>query len=209
MIDYHELLNRYEELQRLSTKAVEAIDRLVSQSEGVYGLHKNDDGAPWDDLFQGGHFESWLKDVDALRVRLQETALKPTEMSDVDRKSNDARIVTWLRKRADEWQTREGPHDEPKNECNCSFECGESISYRVIADAIEADEHADTKPKIWDNDLIQFARLLAEINANVAFPSTDLKALCESMDLPVDRVNELFDRADKVWEESKKRLRSE
>lgn len=52
----------------------------------------------------------------------------------------------------------------------------------------------------WDNDKIQFARLLTEISANC---DIDLGVLSEVMDLPVYRVNTLFDRAHQVFESAK------
>jgi hypothetical protein len=55
----------------------------------------------------------------------------------------------------------------------------------------------------WDNNLIQFARLLCEINAT---QDINIVTLCESMDLTTDDVNELFDRANEVWEQAKERL---
>jgi hypothetical protein len=59
----------------------------------------------------------------------------------------------------------------------------------------------------WDNDLIQFARLLSEIdaNVNVDIKSADFQSLCASMDLTPDKVRELMDRAQEVWEEAKAR----
>lgn len=59
----------------------------------------------------------------------------------------------------------------------------------------------------WENDMTQFARLLCEINATLDVKPEDWKALRASMDLELDQLNELFDRANKVWEEAKKRLR--
>ncbi len=56
----------------------------------------------------------------------------------------------------------------------------------------------------WNDDSIQFARLLAEINATQN--DLDLRALAESMDLSIDEINELFDRADIAWEKVKKSL---
>jgi hypothetical protein len=50
----------------------------------------------------------------------------------------------------------------------------------------------------WDNDMIQFPRLLAEIMATQ--DKIDFKALAESMDLTEDNVHELFDRAQLSWE---------
>ncbi len=37
-----------------------AVQGLIDESHGVYGLHRNDDGAPWDELLAGGRFEGWL-----------------------------------------------------------------------------------------------------------------------------------------------------
>jgi len=54
---------------------------------------------------------------------------------------------------------------------------------------------------MWDNNLVQFARLLCEINATQDNLSID--ALCDAMDLIPSEVNELFDRAHDVWEEAK------
>ena len=63
-----------------------------------------------------------------------------------------AAIVRWLRHRADEWQTEEGPHDEPGPGCTCSFQCNEAITYRIVADAIEEGEH------VGDEDALLAAR---------------------------------------------------
>lgn len=53
----------------------------------------------------------------------------------------------------------------------------------------------------WDRDDIQFPRLLAEINATQ--DTLNLQALADSMDLSVDDVNSLFDRAGNAWESIK------
>lgn len=55
----------------------------------------------------------------------------------------------------------------------------------------------------WSDDLVQFARLLDEINGSQAL---NYAPLCESMDLTAEQINELFDRAMTVFEESKRRL---
>lgn len=55
--------------------------------------------------------------------------------------------------------------------------------------------------KNWENNAIQFPRLLAEIVATQEH--LDIPALAESMDLSVEEVNELFDRADQAWESIK------
>ena len=54
---------------------------------------------------------------------------------------------------------------------------------------------------MWNNDLVQFARLLCEIVATQ--DSLDSAELCKSMDLEHDELNELFDRAHEAWEDFK------
>lgn len=53
---------------------------------------------------------------------------------------------------------------------------------------------------MWENDEIQFPRLLAEI---VATQDLDYDALCEAMDITEDDIDELFDRAQERWEQIK------
>lgn len=53
---------------------------------------------------------------------------------------------------------------------------------------------------VWNNNLVQFARLLAEINAT---QEIDRDALLESMDIRPSELDELFDRAHDVWEKAK------
>lgn len=52
----------------------------------------------------------------------------------------------------------------------------------------------------WLNNAIQFPRLLAEIAAT---QSLDLQALAESMDVTIEELNDLFDRANNAWEDIK------
>lgn len=54
---------------------------------------------------------------------------------------------------------------------------------------------------LWDDDLIQFARLISELVA--IQDRIDIKALGTSMDLSKDSVIELIHRAETVWEEAK------
>ena len=51
---------------------------------------------------------------------------------------------------------------------------------------------------LWENDHVQFARLLAEIVATQE--KLDIDALCTSMDLTPDDIDELFERAQMCWE---------
>lgn len=41
-----------------------AVEKLIDESYGVEGLHRNGDIASWGDLRTGGHFENWLIDFD-------------------------------------------------------------------------------------------------------------------------------------------------
>ena len=54
---------------------------------------------------------------------------------------------------------------------------------------------------MWENNEIQFARLLCEIVA--IQDNLDFDGLCESMDLNVADLQDLFDRADDVFERAK------
>lgn len=51
---------------------------------------------------------------------------------------------------------------------------------------------------LWYDNSIQFPRLLAEIVATQ--DKLDLPALAESMDVTVEEINELLDRAQREWE---------
>ena len=54
---------------------------------------------------------------------------------------------------------------------------------------------------LWDNNEIQFARLLCELVAACRLP--ELPEVARSMDLSLDELNSLFERANDVWEASK------
>ena len=57
--------------------------------------------------------------------------------------------------------------------------------------------------KTWENNTIQFARLLAEIASTVEFTESDMAELCFNMDLEPADIDELFDRAQERWEDIK------
>ena len=44
---------------------IKAVENLIGDSHGVYGLHLNGDLSPWDELLAGGHYEGWLFDFSA------------------------------------------------------------------------------------------------------------------------------------------------
>ena len=58
---------------------------------------------------------------------------------------------------------------------------------------------------MWNSDLIQFPRLLAEINA-VGLNKSQVKQLCESMDLKEKEIKQVFDRAEREWDKIKKEV---
>lgn len=58
----------------------------------------------------------------------------------------------------------------------------------------------------WENDFVQFARMLSEINSTVDLPPEDWKKLEESMDLEIGDIDNIFDRAMEVFERSKERI---
>jgi hypothetical protein len=56
--------NHYEDKGKTLEAGIKSVVELIDDSEGVYGLHLNGDGAPWDSLRTGGSFEEWLLDFD-------------------------------------------------------------------------------------------------------------------------------------------------
>lgn len=87
-------------------------------------------------------------------------------------------------------------------------ECADGIKFEHLMMARQLSNFDDQYPDVavqdpWDDDRIQFARLLCEIVADQAQP---LHALGVSMNLPAARINEIFERAHKVWEASKKAI---
>lgn len=59
------------EVAEAAQKLVSAVDDLISESHGVYGLHQNGDIAPWDTLTEGGQFEDWLLALSGARAALK------------------------------------------------------------------------------------------------------------------------------------------
>lgn len=58
---------------------------------------------------------------------------------------------------------------------------------------------------IWDNDMVQLARLLSEIHG-VGLDEAHMEDLCNSMDLDADRIKELLCRAEHALEKYKPRM---
>jgi hypothetical protein len=60
--------------------------------------------------------------------------------------------------------------------------------------------------RIWNDNNLQFPRLLAEIVATVNISPRDRDALLESMDITEDELDELFDRAQTEFENIKEQV---
>lgn len=60
--------------------------------------------------------------------------------------------------------------------------------------------------KLWKNNKVQFARLLAEIEA-VGLTGDQRKSLCDSMDLDLVELDELFERAQTEFQTIKESLK--
>lgn len=57
-------MNQQESKEGKLIKGLLAVEALISESDGVSGLHLNGDDATWDSLRTGGYFEEWLLDFD-------------------------------------------------------------------------------------------------------------------------------------------------
>lgn len=72
---------------------------------------------------------------------------------------------------------------------------------------VEYRSETDPKPGTWEDDFTQFARLIAEFNAAGAPSSRQIKTMMESMDLSMEDIHELMDRAEAAWFKIKEKLR--
>lgn len=63
--------------------------------------------------------------------------------------------------------------------------------------------NADGDLDLWKHNLVQFARLICEIDATQELDFEDLGA---SMDLKMEDIHELLERAHKVWEDAKRKV---
>jgi hypothetical protein len=59
-------------IRDIAARVLSDLDDLIAESHGVYGLHRNGDPAPWEELTEGGQFEEWLGSIETLRVALSE-----------------------------------------------------------------------------------------------------------------------------------------
>lgn len=63
LADSLELKEQRDELLAKLESLVGDVKALIEDSGGVYGLHKNGDPAPWDELVAGGSYEEWLRSL--------------------------------------------------------------------------------------------------------------------------------------------------
>ena len=61
----------------------------------------------------------------------------------------------------------------------------------------------------WENNDIQFPRLLAEIMGTLDFTNEQWEELCASMDLAPEEIMEVFERAMAVWDRIKQHTAAE
>ena len=73
--------------------------------------------------------------------------------------------------------------------------------------AVEAPVLPSQENPLWENNEIQFARLLEEVAANVDITGDEVVSMQQSMDLSDEDFNELWDRAHRVWEAAKEASR--
>jgi len=59
---------------------------------------------------------------------------------------------------------------------------------------------------LWDNNKLQFGRLIAELEATGAFTEEVLDKLCNEMDLTVPDICCCIERAQQLWDETKERV---
>lgn len=77
------------------------------------------------------------------------------------------------------------------------------MTLETAAETVNSSQ--DSENRVWEDNRIQFPRLISEI---MATQDLDLECLAESMDLTIDEVNELFDRASEEWESIKAKKRN-
>jgi hypothetical protein len=69
--------------------------------------------------------------------------------------------------------------------------------------------NVETEPALWDNDLVQFARLISEMQAEGCFTAEVMAKLVNATDLSALDICALIDRADVVFQQTKSKIMSE
>ncbi len=67
-------------------------------------------------------------------------------------------------------------------------------------------DEADKEPSAWEDDAIQFPRLIAELETVGAFSAPVIKALTEEMAISKQELNELVDRAQTAFDKVKSQI---
>jgi hypothetical protein len=76
-----------------------------------------------------------------------------------------------------------------------------SRSLKEVLEKQVADGSWDTKSINWDIDVIQFPRLISELQACGAITRRVMAALCHSMDLKPRDLEDLLERARTKWDQ--------
>jgi len=90
----------------------------------------------------------------------------------------------------------------PAEKCDCGCDLFLCKRHKNI----QRHHHIKANPKadLWENNELQFARLICEIVAN--HETLNFRDLEESMDLDEPELQELFERAHIAWEKAKGNL---
>jgi hypothetical protein len=103
------------------------------------------------------------------------------------------------------WERLDPGSEVPAGECPA---CGafaylirDEDKIKAIEDTMGPALNAMAGQPLWENDEIQFARLLCEIRANCDMEGFD--KVLESMDISEESADQLWKRAEKVWETAK------
>jgi len=85
--------------------------------------------------------------------------------------------------------------------------CGDGACMLCDDNGMQRHVRVSSDPDMnWANDDIQLPRLLAEIYSTIEFSDAQWEELCLSMDLDKEKILELFERADVVWQSVKERV---
>jgi hypothetical protein len=99
-------------------------------------------------------------------------------------------IVDWIKKYRAEY--------------NCSLaEAKDAYDKQRVCDKQDAKDYIDP----WDNNRIQFARLISELEVVGAFCPSIMEKLCYEMDLTIPEVCNIIDRAQDEWDKIKSETR--
>ena len=87
--------------------------------------------------------------------------------------------------------------------CSCPVESGEDCP-QCGGVVITLDDHSQADANHWQDNQLQYARLIAELEQAGAFTSEIMSTLCLEMDLSRQNIFELIERACSEWDEQKR-----